>query len=144
MARNLYSSLTLSAAVILSLAGFANANGVVKAPVAAASTAKSIVVPAAAITKTKLGDLTPFRQIASDTLAIAEKGDLSAAEKRATDLETMWDENAHAMRKMDKQQWTALDNALDATFEQLRADKPDAKGCVDALTTLVKLMDATA
>ena len=144
MARTFLSTLSLSAVVLVSLAGFANANGMGKSTAITAATVKSIVVPAAAITATKLGDLTPFRQIASDTLAIAEKGDLAAAEKRATDLETMWDDNAHAMRKMDKQQWTALDNALDATFEQLRADKPDAKGCVDALTTLVKLMDATA
>lgn len=143
MARRLIYLLAISSALIVSAAGFASANPVGKTPVVAAP-AKTALVQAVALTATKLGDLTPFRAIASDTLAIVKKGDLGAAATRAKDLETMWDDHAHAMRAMDKSGWTAIDKALDATFQQLRAAKPDAAGCASALTNLLKVMDATS
>jgi hypothetical protein len=142
MARRLFSLLVISSALMVSAAGFASANPVSKTPVVAAP-AKPALVQAAALTATKLGDLTPFRAIASDTLDIVKKGDLGAAATRAKDLETMWDDHAHAMRALDKAEWTAIDKALDATFKQLRADKPDATGCDAVLTSLIKIMDAT-
>ncbi len=143
MARNLFFTLILTTTASIALLGIAGATGIIKPPVAV-TTGNAGIVQAAALTATKLGDLTPFRAIASDTLVIATKGDLSAAASRAKDLEALWDDHAHAMRAMDKAGWTAIDKALDATFQQLRAAKPDAAGCVSALTYLLKLIDATA
>ena len=143
MARNHFSTLTLATTVSIALTGIAGATGISK-PLVAMTTTKSGMVQPAALTATKLGDLTPFRAIAADTLGIATKGDLSAAATRAKDLEALWDDHAHAMRAMDKAGWTAIDKALDATFQQLRAAKPDAVGCVAALTNLLKVMDATS
>ena len=143
MAHRLLSQFALSSALIISVAGFASANPIAKSPVVATPT-KAAIAQVVALTATKLGDLTPFRTIAADTLAIASKGDIAAAATRAKDLEAMWDDHAHAMRAMDKAGWTAIDKALDATFQQLRAAKPDAAGCVAALSNLLKVMDATA
>lgn len=143
MARNLFSILILTATASIASLGIAGAAGIIK-PAVAVTTSNTFMVQVAALTATKLGDLTPFRAIAADTLAIATKGDLSAAATRAKDLEALWDDHAHAMRTMDKAGWTAIDKALDATFQQLRAAKPDVAGCISALTNLLKVMDATA
>lgn len=89
-----------------------------------------------------LGDLSAYKTIVTDTRAIAATGDLAAAEKRITDLETLWDQNATALRKADSAAWTAVDTAADDAFSALRASSPD-KGAVDtALANLAAVLEA--
>ena len=50
---------------------------------------------------TVFGDMTPFASITTDVQAIASTGDLSAAENRITDLETVWDEAQASLRPVN-------------------------------------------
>lgn len=100
--------------------------------------AATTAVPAS----TGLGDLSAYKTIVADTRAIAATGDLAAAEKRITDLETLWDQNATALRKADSVAWTLVDTAADDAFSALRASSPD-KGTVDTtLANLAAVLDA--
>lgn len=88
-----------------------------------------------------LGDLSAYAAIVTDTQAIAATGDLVAAEKRITDLETLWDDNAQKLRAADPAAWGVVDAAADAAFKALRSAAPDA-GAVK--TTLAALQAALA
>lgn len=83
-----------------------------------------------------LGDLSLYKQIVTDTQAIAQTGDLAAAELRITDLEKLWDDNAAGLRKADPGAWSAIDSAADQTFTALRARQPDPAQIKSVLNTL--------
>ncbi len=83
-----------------------------------------------------LGDLSAYRVIVDDTRKIAQGGDLAAAEKRATDLESLWDQNADALQAKDATAWGVIDGANDAVFKALRATSPDAARVDAALAAL--------
>ncbi|WP_413207728.1 hypothetical protein [Rhodospirillum sp. A1_3_36] len=89
-----------------------------------------------------LGDLSDYEAIVADTQKIAATGDLSAAETRITDLETLWDDNAGRLRKAAPNAWGAVDEAADAAFSALRADTPDAAQVEKALTALMTTLKA--
>jgi len=82
-------------------------------------------VPAVAGTAA-LGDLTAMQAVVKDTQAIAEKGDLAAAEKRITDFETLWDAGEPTLRPMNKDAWSNVDSASDGALKALRSKTPDA------------------
>lgn len=88
-----------------------------------------------------LGDLSAYQGIVTDTQKIARSGDLAAAETRVTDLETLWDQNAHDMRKADPAAWSAVDGAADKAFSALRAGDPDP---AKVEKTLANLQDTLA
>lgn len=83
-----------------------------------------------------LGDLSAYQAIVDDTRKIAATGDLVAAEKRATDLEALWDQNADALQAKDGAAWGLIDGANDAVFKSLRATSPDAAKVDAALAAL--------
>ncbi|WP_146636284.1 hypothetical protein [Nioella nitratireducens] len=83
-----------------------------------------------------LGDVTAYSAIVSDTQAIAATGDLTAAEQRITDLETLWDQNAGALRQQDRAAWGAVDGAADDAFSALRAPRPDPARVAATLAAL--------
>ena len=100
-----------------------------------------IVVPVAAFTgfeinfgtmsataagATSLGDLSKLKAIIADVQAIADKGDLVAAEKRIRDFENDWDVATKTLRGMNKVDWGHIDDASDAALSDLREAKPDA------------------
>jgi hypothetical protein len=86
-----------------------------------------------------LGDMSAYRAIVTDTQTFAATGDLVAAEKRITDLEVLWDQNAAALRQADAGAWGIIDGAADDVFSALRAGTPDP-AAVDA--TLIALRDS--
>ena len=89
-----------------------------------------------------LGDLSAYRTIAVDTLAIVQRGDLKAARSRITDLETAWDQAEEQLQPRSPADWTAVDKAIDRALAQLRSGQPDAAGCIQALETLIAKIDS--
>lgn len=91
-----------------------------------------------------VGDLSSFRAIAADTLAIVNNGDLARAKARIKDLETKWDRAEARLRPRNPEQWRTLDKAIDAALVQLRADKPQASAAKEALQNLLVSLDHPA
>ena len=88
-----------------------------------------------------LGDLSTFRAIAEDTLAIVKTGDVAAARKRVSDLETAWDKAEPVLKAKDGKAWTAIDTALDETFAALRTPNAQPADCAAALQKLLATFD---
>jgi hypothetical protein len=99
---------------------------------------------AATVAKSALGDLSPFEKIASDALALANKGDLGAAQKRITDFETAWDAAQHRLYALNHDQWSRIDEASDAAIKSLRAAKPSADQAKMKLAALVASLNNPA
>ncbi len=83
-----------------------------------------LAVASSAMAGSKLGDLTSFEVIASDTKTLIEKGDLKAAARRITDFETAWDKAQATLYPKDKTAWSRIDDAADAAIASLRAKRP--------------------
>jgi hypothetical protein len=88
-----------------------------------------------------LGNLSSFRKIAADTLAIVNAGNLARAKTRIKDLETNWDRAEAKLRPRDPERWLVIDKTIDAALVQLRADRPQASASKDALQNLLASFD---
>ncbi|MCA8869405.1 MAG: hypothetical protein KDA67_12195 [Rhodobacteraceae bacterium] len=83
-----------------------------------------------------LGDMTPFSTIVSDVQNIATSGDLAAAGKRITDLETAWDKAQSTLQPVNPNEWGYVDGAIDGALKALRAGTPDAATVAAKLANL--------
>ncbi len=146
--------LTPEAKVVLDAAGVAGASALRKddddachmavVDALAKTGAAPAAAPVAAASGAPLGDLAPFKAIASDTLKIVKSGDLPAAKTRIKDLETAWDKSAKALRAANAGKWTVVDKAIDTALKQLRAASPTAAGSANALVALIGIIDKSA
>ncbi len=93
---------------------------------------------------TALGDLSEFKKIAEDTLAIVEKKDMAAAKIRIKDLEKAWDDAEAAMRPKSETAWTSVDKAIDHALAAVRADNPNPEECALKLKTVMVRMTPKA
>ncbi len=84
-----------------------------------------------------LGDLTAMQVIIKDTLAIAQKGDFVAAEKRISDFETLWDNAEPTLLPMNKDAWANVDAGSDGALKSLRSKTPDAAKVKEKLEALL-------
>ena len=92
---------------------------------------------------TALGDLSPFREIATNTLRIVNTGDFGAAKKRIKDLEISWDKAEPKMKPLAPLEWQALDVAIDRALKEVRAWSATKEAGSSALQALVATIDST-
>ena len=98
-------------------------------------------MPAGAASGSSLGDLSALKTIVTDIQAVAGKGDLVAAEKRARDFESAWDLATNSLRAMNKADWGNIDDASDAMLKAVREKTPDAKKVNETLATLMAALN---
>lgn len=125
---------------------FLLATALIAVPVALFSAYEHYVVPPAdaaqAQSQTKgLGDLADFKAITKDIQKIAATGNFTAAEKRATDFETEWDDKEASLRPVDPEAWGNIDAAADAVFKSLRKGTPTTDKVNSALADLQMTLD---
>ncbi len=91
--------------------------------------------------ETPLGDLSPFRAIAVDTLRIVNTGDLGAAKKRIKDLELSWDQAEPQLKPLDPQKWGIVDVAIDRALREVRAWRTSRASSSEVLQALILTID---
>lgn len=112
------------------------------------STVEAIVSPSStqsesanlSVPVSPLGDLSTFRTITQDTLALLNKGDQSGATNRIADLEYEWDNAQSRLKSRDKAAWTNVDGKIDTVLRELRAVTPNPtseKGALEALLAVL-------
>lgn len=80
--------------------------------------------PAAA--RVRDDNMTPYRNLATDTLKAFKANDLVMARKKAKELETAWDKNENALKKESRALWDQIDKAMDDFIKPLSGKAPDA------------------
>ena len=87
-----------------------------------------------------IGSLSRFNKITEDTLFLVNKGKFSEAKSRIRDLEYEWDNAEATMKPRDPENWTKIDDKIDAVLRKLRAVQPNAKSQRLSLNELLSVL----
>jgi hypothetical protein len=102
----------------------------------------AVAVPSyASTTVTELGDLSPLIAVATDTLGLVQKGDMSAAASRITDFESSWDANAAKLRALSSDKWGVIDDASDKAISAVRTSNPVPANAAAAVEALIASLE---
>jgi hypothetical protein len=83
-------------------------------------------------------DMTPYRELAADTLQAFKADDRPAAKKKARALEVAWDTHEKALQKKSPDLWSQVDKAMDAFIKPVMEDKlPDPAKVQAAYDTFI-------
>lgn len=114
------------------------------APIPASPSAPSGTPPTPTAPKpqptSSLGDLSSFRTITEDTLALVNQNNLSGAKERIGDLEFEWDQAEGKLKSKDKAKWTEVDDAIDESLRQLRSVHATVDGARSSLQALLQTL----
>ena len=108
-----------------------------KVPVIASASSSAIKVKIG-----PLGDLSAFRVILEDTLALVNSGKTKAAATRITTFESLWDKEASTLGAKDRTKWRTLDVASDESLGAVRSSTATKAASVKALQNLLDLINA--
>ena len=92
------------------------------------------------IHSSKLGDLSTFRIITTDTLDKLNKGDQTGATTRISELEYTWDKAQPVLKARDSSEWAIVDGKIDVVLRELRAMKPNLATEKSALQLLLDVL----
>jgi len=71
-------------------------------------------------------NMTPFRNLAGDTLKAFKANDMPTAKKKARELEVAWDTHEKELQKKSPDVWGQIDKAMDAFIKPVMKNKsPD-------------------
>ena len=116
----------------------------IAAPVSLFS-AYEVMAHVSGTTPAGLGDMSQFETIVSNVQTLVGAGDIAGAKARITDYETAWDSAETALRPLDQELWSTIDEASDAALRALRAGKPEVDTITSKLGSLMKtLQDASS
>jgi hypothetical protein len=70
-------------------------------------------------------NMTPYRQLAADTLQAFKAHDLPTTKKKARELEAAWDTREKALQKRSPELWGQIDKAMDAFIKPVQTKSAD-------------------
>jgi uncharacterized membrane-anchored protein len=131
-------AVTLVLVVVLGGAFYAWRTSALNAEAVAITTATGTT----AVATSPLGDMSAFIVITQDTLDLLTAGKQADATTRITDLESAWDNAQATLKRRNPDEWTAVDDKIDAVLRELRSTTPNAATETAALQALLTQMGA--
>jgi carbonic anhydrase len=68
-------------------------------------------------------NMTPYRNLAADTLTAFKAHDMATAKKKARELEVAWDTREKTLQKKSPDLWGQIDKAMDAFIKPVMQGK---------------------
>jgi hypothetical protein len=82
-------------------------------------------------------NMTPYRNLAADTLKAFKAHDMATAKRKAKELEGAWDKDQKALQKTSPDVWTQIDKAMDDFIKPIAAKAPAATKVQTAYETFI-------